>query len=84
MVMGSNGKMIVKEMIVLIFVVVVGVDVWFVMVGNLNNDVGLLLMLLCLLVVYCFVVIEIGMNYLGEIEVFVCFIVLMVVFVNNV
>ena len=66
---GSNGKTTVKEMLALILAEAAG-DAKAVLAtqGNLNNDIGVPLMLLRLHATHRFAVIEMGMNHLGEIE----------------
>lgn len=82
-VIGLNGKMMIKEMIVVIFKVVFG-DVVLVICGNFDNEIGLLFMLFGLNVIYCVVVIEMGMNWFGEIVYLIVICVLIVVLVINV
>ena len=66
---GSNGKTTVKEMCAAIFRAWIG-DASAVLAteGNLNNDVGLPLMLLRLRPTHRAAVIEMGMNHPGEID----------------
>ena len=66
---GSNGKTTVKEMLALILAEAAG-DAKAVLAtqGNLNNDIGMPLMLLRLRANHRFAVIEMGMNHLCEIE----------------
>ncbi len=66
---GSNGKTTVKEMLAAIFVAATG-DTESVLAtqGNLNNDIGMPLMLLRLRARHRYAVIEMGMNHLGEID----------------
>ncbi|MCX9157863.1 UDP-N-acetylmuramoyl-tripeptide--D-alanyl-D-alanine ligase [Niveibacterium sp. 24ML] len=70
---GSNGKTSVKEMCAAILRAQVRLDggdesAVLATVGNLNNDIGLPLMLLRLRPAHRFAVIEMGMNHPGEIE----------------
>lgn len=78
--MGFFGKIFVKEMMV---VILSQCGNMFYMVGNFNNDIGVLMMLLCLMLEYDYVVIEFGVNYQGEIVWIVSLICLEVVLVNN-
>jgi UDP-N-acetylmuramoyl-tripeptide--D-alanyl-D-alanine ligase len=66
---GSNGKTTVKEMLRSILVAHTG-DAGAVLAtqGNLNNDVGVPQMLLCLRPQHRYAVFELGMNHLGEID----------------
>ncbi len=64
---GSNGKTTVKEMLAAILRVEAGADAVLATTGNLNNDIGLPLMLLRLRSSHRFGVFELGMNHLGEI-----------------
>jgi UDP-N-acetylmuramoyl-tripeptide--D-alanyl-D-alanine ligase len=66
---GSNGKTTVKEMLACILAVHCGgrEDV-LATEGNLNNDIGLPLMLLRLRERHRYAVLELGMNHLGEID----------------
>ncbi len=66
---GSNGKTTVKEMLAAILATAAG-DAQAVLAtqGNLNNDIGMPLMLLRLRARHRFAVIEMGMNHLGEID----------------
>ncbi len=64
---GSNGKTTVKEMLAAILRAEAGADAVLATTGNLNNDIGLPLMLLRLRARHRFAVIEMGMNHLGEI-----------------
>lgn len=52
--------------------------------GNFNNDIGVFLMLLCLIFEYEYVVIEMGVNYLGEIVYIMNLVKLDVVMIVNV
>jgi UDP-N-acetylmuramoyl-tripeptide--D-alanyl-D-alanine ligase len=65
---GSNGKTTVKEMLAAALRAAVGEDAVLATAGNLNNDIGVPLMLLRLREKHCFAVIEMGMNHLGEIS----------------
>ena len=66
---GSNGKTTVKEMLAAILRVEAGSDEAVLATeGNLNNDIGLPLMLLRLRDTHQFAVLEMGMNHAGEID----------------
>jgi UDP-N-acetylmuramoyl-tripeptide--D-alanyl-D-alanine ligase len=66
---GSNGKTTVKEMLAAILRVETGSDTAVLHTeGNLNNDIGLPLMLLRLRETHQFAVLEMGMNHTGEID----------------
>lgn len=72
---GSNGKTTVKEMIACILRHAAGTtaqaggpDKVLATEGNLNNDIGMPLMLLRLRERHCYAVIEMGMNHAGEIS----------------
>jgi UDP-N-acetylmuramoyl-tripeptide--D-alanyl-D-alanine ligase len=66
---GSNGKTTVKEMLAAILRAEVGSDAAVLSTeGNLNNDIGLPLMLLRLRAQHQFAVLEMGMNHVGEID----------------
>ena len=66
---GSNGKTTVKEMLAAILRVETGSDAAVLKTeGNLNNDIGLPLMLLRLRGTHQFAVLEMGMNHPGEID----------------
>ncbi|MCC7547208.1 MAG: UDP-N-acetylmuramoyl-tripeptide--D-alanyl-D-alanine ligase [Burkholderiales bacterium] len=65
---GSNGKTTVKEMIAAILRAHVGDEAVLATSGNLNNDIGVPLMLLRLRSHHRYAVIEMGMNHLGEIR----------------
>ena len=66
---GSNGKTTVKEMLAAILRVETGSDAAVLHTeGNLNNDIGLPLMLLRLRGTHQFAVLEMGMNHAGEID----------------
>lgn len=66
LVLGSNGKTTVKEMIAAIFCQAVGPSHYLATVGNYNNDIGLPLSLLKLNSQHQLAVIELGMNHPGE------------------
>lgn len=72
---GSNGKTTVKEMIACILRHAAGTtaqaggpDKVLATEGNLNNDIGVPLMLLRMRERHCYAVIEMGMNHAGEIS----------------
>lgn len=66
---GSNGKTTVKEMLAAILRVEAGTDAAVLNTeGNLNNDIGLPLMLLRLNAAHHYAVLEMGMNHAGEID----------------
>ncbi|MGA7750003.1 MAG: UDP-N-acetylmuramoyl-tripeptide--D-alanyl-D-alanine ligase [Gallionella sp.] len=66
---GSNGKTTVKEMLACILREAAGSpDAVLATLGNLNNDIGMPLMLLKLNSVHRYAVLEMGMNHLGEID----------------
>ncbi len=66
---GSNGKTTVKEMLAAILRMEAGSDAAVLNTeGNLNNDIGLPLMLLRLRETHQFAVFEMGMNHAGEID----------------
>lgn len=66
---GSNGKTTVKEMLAAILRAEAGSDDAVLHTeGNLNNDIGLPLMLLRLRSAHQFAVLEMGMNHAGEID----------------
>jgi UDP-N-acetylmuramoyl-tripeptide--D-alanyl-D-alanine ligase len=66
---GSNGKTTVKEMLTAILRVEAGTDAAVMQTeGNLNNDIGVPLMLLRLRDTHQFAVLEMGMNHAGEID----------------
>jgi len=66
---GSNGKTTVKEMLAAILRAEAGSDAAVLHTeGNLNNDVGLPLMLLRLRATHRYAVLEMGMNHAGEID----------------
>ncbi len=65
---GSNGKTTVKEMLAAILRAHVGEDAVLATSGNLNNAIGMPLMLLRLRSHHRYAVLEMGMNHLGEIR----------------
>jgi len=65
---GSNGKTTVKDMIAACLRAAAGDDAVLATTGNLNNDIGVPLMLLRLRSQHRYAVIEMGMNHLGEIR----------------
>lgn len=66
---GSNGKTTVKEMLAAILHAEAGAaDAVLATEGNLNNDIGVPLMLLRLRPSHHYVVLEMGMNHAGEID----------------
>ncbi|OYY60221.1 MAG: UDP-N-acetylmuramoyl-tripeptide--D-alanyl-D-alanine ligase [Hydrogenophilales bacterium 28-61-11] len=66
---GSNGKTTVKEMLAAILRMEAGSDdAVLATEGNLNNDIGLPLMLLRLRESHRYAVLEMGMNHAGEID----------------
>jgi UDP-N-acetylmuramoyl-tripeptide--D-alanyl-D-alanine ligase len=65
---GSNGKTSVKEMCRKILNDFAGADAVLSTKGNLNNDIGLPMMLLELREKHQFAVIEMGANHVGEID----------------
>ena len=66
---GSNGKTTVKEMLAAILRAEAGMEAGVLHTeGNLNNDIGLPLMLLRLRGTHRFAVLEMGMNHAGEID----------------
>ncbi|MFH1817220.1 MAG: UDP-N-acetylmuramoyl-tripeptide--D-alanyl-D-alanine ligase [Pseudomonadota bacterium] len=66
---GSNGKTTVKEMLATILRADAGSDAAVLHTeGNLNNDIGLPLMLLRLRESHQYAVLEMGMNHAGEID----------------
>ncbi len=66
---GSNGKTTVKEMLAAILRAEAGSDAAVLHTeGNLNNDIGVPLMLLRLRETHQFAVLEMGMNHAGEID----------------
>jgi UDP-N-acetylmuramoyl-tripeptide--D-alanyl-D-alanine ligase len=64
---GSNGKTTVKEMLAAILRAAAGEKAVLATVGNLNNDIGVPLMLLRLRGQHRYAAIEMGMNHVGEI-----------------
>lgn len=80
-VIGSSGKIMFKEMLVVIFI---NEGLMLVILGNLNNYIGVLLILFWLFLKYCFVVIELGVSGLGEIVYIVVVMCLEVVVIINV
>jgi UDP-N-acetylmuramoyl-tripeptide--D-alanyl-D-alanine ligase len=66
---GSNGKTTVKEMLAAILRAAAGAEEAVLATeGNLNNDIGLPLMLLRLRESHRYAVLEMGMNHVGEID----------------
>jgi UDP-N-acetylmuramoyl-tripeptide--D-alanyl-D-alanine ligase len=65
---GSNGKTTAKEMLAAILRAHAGADAVLATEGNLNNDLGVPLMLLRLTPQHRYAVLEMGMNHLGEIR----------------
>ena len=65
---GSNGKTTVKELTAAILREHAGPEAVLATRGNLNNDIGLPLMLLSLRAGHRHAVLEMGMNHLGEIR----------------
>lgn len=66
---GSNGKTTVKEMLAAVLRLEAGDDdAVLATEGNLNNDIGVPLMLLRLRAAHQFAVLEMGMNHAGEID----------------
>lgn len=66
---GSNGKTTVKEMLASILMVAAGSpDKVLATQGNLNNDLGMPLTLLKARPDHAYVILEMGMNHLGEIS----------------
>lgn len=66
---GSNGKTTTKEMLTAILSVAAkGHDKVHATYGNLNNDIGVPLTLLKMNASHKYVVVEMGMNHLGEID----------------
>lgn len=64
---GSNGKTTVKEMLATIFRDQLGEDAVLATRGNLNNEIGVPLMLLELRAHHKLAILELGMNHFGEI-----------------
>lgn len=67
MIIGSNGKMMIKDIMVVIVEIMYKV---YYIGGNFNNYIGLLYIILMMLEDIEVVVFEMGMNYCYEIEVF--------------
>ena len=65
-IVGSNGKTTVKEMTAAILRAANGADHVLATAGNLNNHIGLPLMVLRLRAMHMVAVFEIGMNHVGE------------------
>ncbi len=65
---GSNGKTTVKDMIAACLRAAAGSGAVLATTGNLNNDIGVPLVLLRLRSQHRYAVIEMGMNHLGEIR----------------
>jgi UDP-N-acetylmuramoyl-tripeptide--D-alanyl-D-alanine ligase len=65
---GSNGKTTLKEMLAAVIRAHAGADAVLATEGNLNNDLGVPLMLLRLTAQHRYAVLEMGMNHLGEIR----------------
>jgi UDP-N-acetylmuramoyl-tripeptide--D-alanyl-D-alanine ligase len=65
---GSSGKTTVKEMLAAILRSQAGEDAVLATRGNLNNDIGVPLMLLEIAPEHSYAVIEMGMNHAGEIR----------------
>ena len=65
-IVGSNGKTTVKEMTAAILRAANGTDRVLATAGNLNNHIGLPLMVLRLRAMHLVAVFEIGMNHVGE------------------
>lgn len=80
---GSNGKTTVKEMCAAILRAWLGEDAMLATAGNLNNDIGVPLMLLRLRETHRAAVIEMGMNHPGEIAVLAAIARPTVALVNN-
>lgn len=80
---GSNGKTTVKEMCAAILRAWLGEDAVLATAGNLNNDIGVPLMLLRLRATHRAAVIEMGMNHPGEIAVLAAIARPTVAIVNN-
>src|SRR5204863_4143843 len=64
---GSNGKTTVKEMLAAILRRHAGAEAVLATAGNLNNDIGVPLTLLCMRPEHRWCAIELGMNHRGEI-----------------
>ncbi|MGH1358686.1 MAG: UDP-N-acetylmuramoyl-tripeptide--D-alanyl-D-alanine ligase [Burkholderiaceae bacterium] len=67
-VLGSNGKTTVKEMLASILVEALGEQAALATHGNLNNDIGVPLTLFRLRAEHRALVVELGMNHVGEIS----------------
>ncbi|MBI1396480.1 MAG: UDP-N-acetylmuramoyl-tripeptide--D-alanyl-D-alanine ligase [Betaproteobacteria bacterium] len=80
---GSNGKTTVKEMLAAILRAHAGEAAVLATQGNLNNDIGLPLMLLRMRDFHRYAVLEMGMNHLGEIRYLTCLARPGVALVNN-
>jgi len=65
---GSNGKTTVKEMLAAVLRAAAGDEAVLATTGNLNNDIGVPIMLLRLREQHRYAVIEMGMNHLGELS----------------
>ncbi|PHV12770.1 UDP-N-acetylmuramoyl-tripeptide--D-alanyl-D-alanine ligase [Chitinimonas sp. BJB300] len=65
---GSNGKTSVKEMLATILRNKVGEQAVLATAGNMNNHIGLPLMLMRLTAEHQYAVLELGMNHFGEIS----------------
>src|ERR1700681_4204967 len=65
-IVGSNGKTTVKEMTAAILRAASGADRVLATAGNLNNHIGLPLMVLRLRAIHAVAAFEIGMNHVGE------------------
>jgi len=65
---GSNGKTTVKDMLALVLSAAAGDGAVLATTGNLNNHIGVPLVLLRLRERHRYVAIEMGMNHLGEIS----------------
>lgn len=65
---GSNGKTTVKDMLAAVLRAAAGDEAVLATAGNLNNDIGVPLMLLRLREQHRYAVIEMGMNHLGELS----------------
>jgi UDP-N-acetylmuramoyl-tripeptide--D-alanyl-D-alanine ligase len=81
---GSNGKTSVKEMCRKILVDYAGSDAVLSTKGNLNNDIGLPMMLLELKQQHQYAVLEMGANHVGEIDYLTSIALPDVAIVNNV
>jgi len=65
---GSNGKTTVKDMLALVLSAAAGEEAVLATTGNLNNHIGVPLMLLRLRERHRYAAFEMGMNHLGEIS----------------